>query len=398
MVTTIINEKKSKESAFEKYLLVMPQNDIDHVQKKIGYSFNNRFLLVQAFVRRSFAAENQGYEDNESLEFVGDKVLDFIVVKKLTDIFGFTTESSVPAIALKGFSDIDCDTVIERNFEFGLSEGEMTEAKKQIVQTRFLSSIVEGLGLEKYLIMGKGDIINNVQNEPHVKEDLFEAIIGAIAIDSGWNIAVIEVVVESLLNLEHHLRNGVEDGVDYITYIQNWHQKEYGVEPNYVFYNVDDSGETYQCELSFRGVSESFEGFGTSKKEAMRLAAKRAHDYIEQQRESHGVIADAVGDFDFDSAIGKLQMLSDKKIISGLNYYFREEPTGKSNNGNPTWYCQCVVDGVDVFIEYGDTKKVNAKKAAAFTMLQILTTGRDMIYESLTDDSDSAVKGGDIDD
>ena len=88
-----------------------------------------------------------------------------------------------------------------------------------------------------------------------------------------------------------------------------------------------------------------------------------------------------VGEFDFDSAVNKLQMLQDKKIISGLAFNFREENPTEESNGNPIWYCECVVDGMKDCVEYGDSKKIQAKKAAAYTVLRILTEGRDKMME-----------------
>ena len=66
----------------------MNNNDLAEIQDKIGYPFANLDLLQQAFVRRSYSKENGG-EDNEVLEFIGDKVLDFIVVKLLAEKYGF---------------------------------------------------------------------------------------------------------------------------------------------------------------------------------------------------------------------------------------------------------------------------------------------------------------------
>lgn len=58
------------------------------VQGQIGYDFKNRDLLQQAFTRRSYTAENGG-ENNEVLEFIGDKALDFMVVKLLIQKYGY---------------------------------------------------------------------------------------------------------------------------------------------------------------------------------------------------------------------------------------------------------------------------------------------------------------------
>ena len=377
----------------EGYLLIMEKSVIDIIQKKIGYKFNNQYLLVQAFTRSSFAAENSSYEDNEKLEFVGDKVLDLIVVKKLTNLYGCASKDVVPDLnsVEKGQKEIYRDNLMmERKFEFFLSEGEMTEIKKQLVQTSFLSQAIERLGFEKYLIMGKGDIKNNVQNEPHVKEDLLEAIIGAVAIDSAWNFDVIENVIDTLLNLSFYIQNGVEDGIDYISYIQSWHQKEYGKEPNYVFGDTND-GENFSCELLLKGFDVWFEGYGHSKKEAIKLSAKRAYEFLQENYKKCNSILEAVGEYDMESAIGKLQILKDKKLISGLEYLFREEMTLEKSNGNPMWFCQCKVDNVYSFIEFGDIKKIEAKKAAAYEMLRFLTTGRRLISEF---DLNKILKGG----
>lgn len=57
------------------------------VQGQIGYDFKNLDLLQQAFTRRSYTAENGG-ENNEVLEFIGDKALDFVIVKLLIKKYG----------------------------------------------------------------------------------------------------------------------------------------------------------------------------------------------------------------------------------------------------------------------------------------------------------------------
>ena len=66
----------------------MEQSNLQFIQDQIGYTFNNLDLLQQAFVRRSYSQENGG-ENNEVLEFIGDKVLDFFAVKFLTEKYGF---------------------------------------------------------------------------------------------------------------------------------------------------------------------------------------------------------------------------------------------------------------------------------------------------------------------
>ena len=61
---------------------------IEDIQKKIGYTFKNKELLYQAFTRSSYTAET-GDESNETLEFIGDRVLDYVVVKLIVEYFSF---------------------------------------------------------------------------------------------------------------------------------------------------------------------------------------------------------------------------------------------------------------------------------------------------------------------
>ena len=352
----------------------MTPKNLDVIQEKIGYKFKEEYLLTQAFTRRSFAAENRNYEDNERLEFVGDKVLDFIVVKKLAMEHSFSDVRPVQSMESieAGEKPSAANVEEKKSFGFAYSENEMTEIKKQIVQTSFLSGAIEALELEKYLIMGKGDVKMGVQNEPHVKEDLFEAIIGAVAIDSGWDIKILEDVVEKMLNLSYYIKNGVDDGIDYVSRIQDWHMKEYGKEPDYKYFTFGDE-KSYECSLNLSGYSGGyFEGIGRSKKAATKIVAKRAYEFIKAKESDADRIMKVIGNFDFDSAVNKLQMLADKKLISGVEYLFEEQmPTDKSN-GNPTWMCQCRIGGVDDHVEYGATTKTQAKKLAAYEMLSIL--------------------------
>ncbi len=359
----------------------MTKEKIKAIEEKIGYKFNEEHLLIQAFTRSSFASENQNYRDNEQLEFVGDKVLDFIVVKKLTEAFSYSGNIMVQSLSsIENGEPVSKDNIVDaRMYEFVRTEGELTEIKKQIVQTSFLSSAIERLELEKYLIMGKGDIKNNVQNEPHVKEDLLEAIIGAVAIDSSWNIPVIESLIEKVLNLEYHIKNGIDDGVDYITFVQDWHRKKFKSDPEYNYFN-DKNGDLFMCELKFKGFGyDTFEGVAYSKKEAAKMAAKRACIFLLEVYDRSQQIFEVIGKFSLDDAINKLQMLQDKKLVSGLEYIFREQAPTAESNGNPNWFCRCKINEIDNFVEYGNPKKILAKKAAAFTVLSILTEGRDRL-------------------
>lgn len=166
--------------------------DIELIQKSIGYTFKNPLLLQQAFVRRSFAIEN-GCVDNEILEFVGDKALDLAVIKILCKNFGNTAAISPP--------------IASEQFLCLCTEGELTELKKNLVKRESLCKCVSRLNFAKYLVMGKGEIKNNADAEMSVREDLFEAILGAVTLDCCWNLDTIETVVENLLGITTGLKS-----------------------------------------------------------------------------------------------------------------------------------------------------------------------------------------------
>ena len=75
----------------------MENNDLMFIQSQIGYEFKNLDLLQQAFTRRSYSEENGG-ENNEVLEFLGDKVLSIAVVKALSDEYAYPTDDEEYAI------------------------------------------------------------------------------------------------------------------------------------------------------------------------------------------------------------------------------------------------------------------------------------------------------------
>ena len=66
----------------------MKDEQSSEIEQQIGYEFENRLLLQQAFTRKSYTDETHDGDNNEVLEFIGDKVLDMIIVKILTEYYG----------------------------------------------------------------------------------------------------------------------------------------------------------------------------------------------------------------------------------------------------------------------------------------------------------------------
>lgn len=322
----------------------MNNEALEQVQEQIDYWFQEPKLLRQAFTRKSYAEEHPGTQDNEVLEFYGDKALEFVVMKKMSAFYGCLSNNG--------------KYVSEK------SEGQLTGIKKKLVDKSMLAHRIERLGFYDYLIMGKGDINQNAQNDDSVREDLFEAIVGAVAIDCEWDAEKIEEVVDLMLDIDHYLEEGFDDESNYVDLIQQWCQKKYGYLPTYEFdFNERENG--YDCILTFSEDDETYNGFGTSKRDARMDAAANAYRDLDENDELILPI-DEIGEPDRERAINQLQELYQKRYIGEPSYQFSER---YDDNGNPIWRCECHVDGKDEFW-YGDyASKKQGKKSVAFDML-----------------------------
>lgn len=193
-------------------------SDFSKIERTIGYTFGNKDLLQQAFVRKSYSEEHGG-QNNEVLEFIGDKALDFAVVRIMMERFGIITED-------KGWSKFKLRN--PKYFQTRYGEGKFTDIKQDLVKKQALSKAMDVLGFQNYLIMGQGDIKQNRQDSISVKEDLFEAIIGAVALDCGWDMDTITRVVESMIDFDSYFENDLENIQNNVALVQEWFQKMKG--------------------------------------------------------------------------------------------------------------------------------------------------------------------------
>lgn len=335
----------------------MDRNDISTIQKIIGYEFNNSDLLQQAFVRRSYSKENGG-EDNEVLEFIGDKVLDLISVKILSEEFGSITSGDY------------------KEFSSEYQENKLTEIKKRLVEKETLAACVDVLGLEDYLIMGEGDRKNNVQNSLTVMEDLFEAIIGAEAIDSNYDIQRIQDSIELMLNPMAII---YEDEINYIQEVQDWSLRRTGDLPerefkeNYGVYTMSYGllnphsprmNEKHTCYVTVDGVKKAV-GYGRTKVEAHEEAAKAIYDYLEANNLLY-TIRDEIDEPSLNMAINQLETLARRGYFSLPKYEYVES---HDDNGNPLWYVECHIDEWKSYYDANSSSKKQAKKKVAYDML-----------------------------
>jgi len=251
---------------------------LDDVQKKIGYWFDNEDLLLQAFTRSSCSSQHGG-ENNEVLEFLGDRVLDFYVVKVIADRFGFVKSQSD---YYDEENDLDEYCIVAHK-----NEADFTELKKQIVSNETLAKTIDKLGLFKYMYLGDTDLENPKfkDNLIKVKADLFEAILGAVAIDSDWNQDELQNVVEFMLQIDDFLadvdteepRPSKFQLENAVTTLKELAEKgrcsipEYYQSEEQVLMN--DGRLVWESTCYIRSWAMKHTAYATSKKEAKRYAA-----------------------------------------------------------------------------------------------------------------------------
>ena len=150
---------------------------LSQLEKRIGYVFDDKDLLVKSLTHRSYAYENQEKNkgDNEVLEFLGDSVLGFIMADFL---------------CLK-FPD--------------LSEGELSKLKSTAGSTPSLSYFSKKIGLDKMILLGKGENRSGGRKKNTILAGSFEALVAALYLDGGIDIArkVVDNLLESLFKKIH---------------------------------------------------------------------------------------------------------------------------------------------------------------------------------------------------
>jgi len=215
------------------------------LQGKISYQFNDPDLLDVALTHRSYANERAGgaYQDNERLEFLGDSVLN-VIISHLT---------------MKRFPHYD--------------EGELTRMRASLVNEKSLARISKSLGINQYLLLGKGESRRGGRERTSLTSDAYEALIGAVYLDGGFE-RTFEVVEKQFTPL---LDKGLTDDGDCKTRVQQVSQSRFGCSPRYRLFDVSgpEHDKTFGVELSIDGRLYGY-GIGKSKKEAQQNAAQEA--------------------------------------------------------------------------------------------------------------------------
>lgn len=218
---------------------------IQTIEARLGHTFNDRTLLTLAFVHRSFINENRMItHHNERLEFLGDAVLGMLISDYL---YRFLPDTP---------------------------EGELSYLRSRLVEASSCVNYVQSLDIASFILLGKGERMNDGRGRESILADLFEAIMGAIYLDGGLEAA------RSFLfrNFSDQIGNILKTPVrNWKALLQDICQKKFQQTPFYQVLQASgpDHSKTFEISVLIN-QQEMGRGKGASKKEAQQAAAADA--------------------------------------------------------------------------------------------------------------------------
>ena len=218
----------------------------DLAVEKLGGKFNNHELLVTALTHRSYLNEHKKSvkEHNERLEFLGDAVLELVVTEFL----------------YKTYSE---------------PEGILTNWRSALVRTESISAASERLGFNEYLRLSRGEKRGSERARQQILANCFEAIIGAIYLDQGYDAAAVFITKNILSTLEGILETG--SWMDGKSRLQEIAQSVDGATPHYKVISEEgpDHDKIFTIVVMVNNVAKG-QGTGPSKQIAQQRAAEAA--------------------------------------------------------------------------------------------------------------------------
>jgi len=233
--------------------VVRLRDEFDALQQAIGYRFRDRGLLEHAMTHTSRANEDVsgGVHDNESMEFLGDAVVGFVIADVL----------------FREFPDFD--------------EGEKSKTKAALVSTTTLARQAERLNLGEHLLLGRGEEKTGGRRKQALLADGYEALIAAIYLDGGIEHVRAFIVREFAPLLAEVQQHGIAGSQDYKSALQELLQARDQPLPEYRLVGTmgPDHRKLFQVEVVVNGEALA-ESTGPSKKEAEQDAARAALDKL----------------------------------------------------------------------------------------------------------------------
>ena len=216
--------------------------NLSKLEKKINIKFKNSKLLIKSLTHKSYDSIN----NNEKLEFLGDRVLGLIISKKLLEIYPDE------------------------------KEGVLDKKLASLVNKKKCFEVAKSLGLEQFILIGNAKKkISKIENK--IISDCCEALIGAIYFDQGLNIA--EKFI--LKNWNNHIKASVVTFIDSKTKLQEYSLKKYKTLPIYKL--ISNTGPRHKPKFRVAVKIKNFdyiEASGNSKKNAEQSAAKAFLEFI----------------------------------------------------------------------------------------------------------------------
>lgn len=213
---------------------------MEDIERVINYNFKNKDLLNLALTHSSFAHKNNLTKNNERLEFLGDSILGYIVAEFL----------------VKNFTE---------------NEGKLSKYRASIVSCEYLSKIITKNGLDKYIKTFPEDLKNNET----VKGDFFEALLGAIYLDSDLQTCknfifnILELSKEKIIEVFNNNK-------DYKTLLQEKIQAQKGkIEYILLSSSGEDNAKIFEMQLKIDG-KEISRAKASSKQKAENRCAEIA--------------------------------------------------------------------------------------------------------------------------
>ncbi|MBI4272544.1 ribonuclease III [Candidatus Uhrbacteria bacterium] len=224
------------------------EKDFSSIQKRIGITFKNVDLLQHAMVHRSYINENPSFRlsHNERLEFLGDAVLELVVTDYLFATF--------PKAA----------------------EGEMTNWRASLVNSKMLASVAQKLNIESLLYLSRGEAKAGFSKaRAYILTNALEALIGAIYLDRGYNTAARFIKKFILIELPGVFEKRLD--IDPKSRFQEIAQEKMKITPHYQVLHEEGPDHAKKFRIGiFLGQEHVATGEGTSKQEAQEEAARAA--------------------------------------------------------------------------------------------------------------------------
>lgn len=220
--------------------------DFSAFESAIGVMFEDKQLLTQAFVHRSYLNEHPDFSlgHNERLEFLGDAVIELVVTEFLY-----------------------------RHYEN--PEGELTNWRASLVNAKMLSEIAKEIGAEPCLLLSRGEAKETGKARQYILANTFEAIVGAIYLDRGLRACKTFLNRVLLPKLPDILKNQLY--IDAKSKFQEIAQDRIGVTPGYRVLGETGPDHAKQFTVGiYLGSELVAKGDGTSKQEAEMDAATKA--------------------------------------------------------------------------------------------------------------------------